>query len=363
MDSQQKDISGINIAKLKSRWHEHDPENGVTLRDGMLKKLTTDCRKDNCQRPLNLDLRGIDLINLDLSDLDLSMYDLSHASLNKTDFSRTNLSYATLTGVSLEKAILDECEFIGSDLSHANLNECSAARTGFGAADLSNSSMINANLNETTLSRSKLNHADLRAATIKNSRLSEADLSHAIFTRASLKGSDLKNAQVHNTNFELADMQGCRLLGIKGFQKASWIGTDIRGMDLRGAYLVRRFIADENYLYEFKTRSRLHNAVYHVWWFTSDCGRSLLRWFFWLIIVTLMFALIYTQVDIDYGDHRTWFSPIYYSFVTLTTLGYGDVLPASVAGQIFVTIQAVAGYVGLGGLLSILGNKMARRAE
>jgi len=79
--------------------------------------------------------------------------------------------------------------------------------------------------------------------------------------------------------------------------------------------------------------------------------------------VTLIFATIYALVDIDYGDYVTPFSPIYFSFVTLTTLGYGDVLPAPLTAQIFVTLQAITGYMGLGGLLSILGNKMARRAE
>jgi hypothetical protein len=68
-------------------------------------------------------------------------------------------------------------------------------------------------------------------------------------------------------------------------------------------------------------------------------------------------------VAIDYGEYRTWFSPIYFSFVTLTTLGYGDAVPMSLTAQIVVSLQAVTGYMGLGGLLSILGNKMARRAE
>lgn len=134
-------------------------------------------------------------------------------------------------------------------------------------------------------------------------------------------------------------------------------------VDLRGAYLVRRYIADENYLYEFQTSSRFHRFLYLLWWATSDCGRSLLRWGVFGGCATLIFAAIYTQVDIDFGAHQTPFSPIYFSFVTLTTLGYGDAVPASLAAQVVVTFQAVSGYVGLGGLLSILGNKMARRAE
>ena len=363
MGRKKHNLSKEEVTSLKSRWNEEDSEGSGTALHQMIRRLKTECRKNNPKRPLLLDLRGITLFDEDLYELDLSDYDLSYANLNRSGLAKTVLSYSGFYKARLDQTILDECEFIGSDLSYASLNECSAKRCGFGGADLSNASIINADLSDATFSRSKLIYADLRASNLENTRLSEADLSWAIFTRAKLLKSDLKQSNVNGTNFELADMQGCRLLGIKNFKKAKWIGADIRGLDLRGAYLVRRYIADENYLYEFQTSSRFHRAVYLLWWASSDCGRSLLRWFFWLTCATLIFAAIYTQVDIDYGKHETLFSPIYFSFVTLTTLGYGDAVPSSVTAQIFVTLQAITGYMGLGGLLSILGNKMARRAE
>jgi len=351
------------VAALQIRWNKTVPGGETSALAHMIRRLKTDCQTQNSRRPAHLDLRGITLVHEDLSGLDLSGYDLAFANLSRSDLTGTNLSYAKLYRARLEHAVLDECEFLGADLSHASLNECHAQRCGFGGADLSEASMINADLSQATLSQSRLVHADLRAANLEKARLSEADLSWAILTRSKLAESDLKQSDVRGTNFELADLQGCRLLGIKNFKHANWVGADIRKLDLRGAYLVKRYIADENYLFEFQRISRLHRAVYLLWRASSDCGRSLLRWFVWLLGVTLIFAAIYTQVDIDYGQHATPFSPIYFSFVTLTTLGYGDAVPASEAAQIFVSLQAITGYMGLGGLLSILGNKMARRAE
>jgi uncharacterized protein YjbI with pentapeptide repeats len=363
MDSDNHNLTKDQVLVLKSRWDEKNPDGDGTVLSQMVQTLKTKCKKDSVERPTGLDLRGITLYHEDLSDLDISDYDLSYANLNRSNLTGTNLCYTKFHGASLEQCILDECEFIGSELHHASLNECSAKRCGFGGADLTYTSMINTDLSEATLSRSILRHADLRASNLTKARLSEADLSHAIFTRAKLVESDLKQSDVLGTNFELADMQGCRLLGIKNFKKAKWVGADIRDLDLRGAYLVRRHIADENYLYEFQMTSRFHKALYYLWWASSDCGRSLPRWFVWLLCLTLIFAGIYTQVSIDYGEHVTAFSPVYFSFVTLTTLGYGDAVPASLTAQIVVTLQAITGYMGLGGLLSILGNKMARRAE
>ena len=65
----------------------------------------------------------------------------------------------------------------------------------------------------------------------------------------------------------------------------------------------------------------------------------------------------------DDGAAETALSPYYFSVVTLTTLGYGDVLPNSLAAQILVIIQVIIGYVMLGGVLSIFANKMSRRAD
>ena len=363
IEREEHDLNGAEVAALRSRWNEKVPDGEETALVSMVRRLKTESKQQNARRPEKLDLRGITLFHEDLSGLDLSGCDLSFANLNRSNLAGTILSDAKLHRVSLEHVILDGCEFLGADLSHASLNECSAIKCGFGGADLSHASIISADLSEATLSRSRLVHADLRASNLENARLSETDLTGTILTRSKLAESDLKHSNVKGTNFELADMQGCRLLGIKNFKKASWIGADIRKLDLRGAYLVRRYIADENYLYEFQRISRFHRALYLFWWASSDCGRSLLRWFVWLISVTLIFAAIYTQVDINYGEHVTPFSPIYFSFVTLTTLGYGDAVPASATAQVFVTMQAITGYMGLGGLLSILGNKMARRAE
>ena len=103
--------------------------------------------------------------------------------------------------------------------------------------------------------------------------------------------------------------------------------------------------------------------MYRLWWLTSDCGRSMARWSVFCGALVVLFAFTYTQVDIRYGEHETWLSPLYFSVVTMTTLGYGDALPGSVGAQAVTMLEVTCGYVMLGGLLSIFANKMARRAE
>ncbi|MCH8291704.1 pentapeptide repeat-containing protein [Candidatus Poribacteria bacterium] len=53
---------------------------------------------------------------------------------------------------------------------------------------------------------------------------------------------------------------------------------------------------------------------------------------------------------------------LYFSVVTFTTLGFGDITPTNTTSEIWITIEVVLGYVMLGGLISIFANKLARRS-
>ncbi len=307
---------------------------------------------------INANLSGTDLSKCDLSSLDLSGSDLSGADLSDAIMFKSNLKGADLSGAKLRAA-----ELTGADLSSANLEEADLSSSGLGMACLRNARLFNANLSLTTLSKADLEGTDLRCCNLRNARLRESRLLNTDFTGADLRGADLSLSIVSGSQFVNVDLRDSRLRMVRDFNKASWIGADIRDINFAGAYQMRRFIVDQNYLKEFKENNRLSSIIYKIWWLTSDCGRSLTRWFLCVLLLILFYAIVYSFVEIDYGEYPTWFSGVYYSIITITTLGYGDVVPASLAGQIVAIAEVISGYLMLGGLLSILSNKMARRAE
>ncbi len=132
---------------------------------------------------------------------------------------------------------------------------------------------------------------------------------------------------------------------------------------MSGSYGVGRYIRDENYLDEFKNTNRYYRVMYYIWKATSNCGRSLLLWGLFSFSQLLLFCFLYSFVGIDYGDYQTNLSPFYFGIVTMTTLGFGDVLPTDIPAQILIILQVTSGYVMLGGLVAILTNKVARRAD
>jgi hypothetical protein len=68
--------------------------------------------------------------------------------------------------------------------------------------------------------------------------------------------------------------------------------------------------------------------------------RSVLLLFFNYFEIILTFAFIYSS-----GDHLnkayTWYDYIYFSFVTASTTGFGDIYPITAIGKLLVSIQVV----------------------
>ena len=310
--------------------------------------------------PLNL--AGQRLPREDLAGLDLSRCDLSGAELGGADLTGSRLVGACLENAGFHGATLDDVEFLGVQASGADFSNACAQRAGFGQASLRGASFFEADLRGATFSGSDLQGCDLRVAKLDEGRAVTADFRGADCAGASMRGLDLTDVQVKGAMMTNTDLRAARLRGIRDYAEADWVGADIRDVDFTGAWLLRRHVLDENYIAEFRAQSGAHEFIYKLWWLSCDCGRSLGRWTLWSVFVALVFAGLYTQVDIDYGSHETWLSPIYYSVVTFTTLGYGDVLPASVGGQLVAMAEVILGYVALGGLLAILADKLARRA-
>ncbi|MCP3918793.1 MAG: hypothetical protein GY711_24870 [bacterium] len=310
-----------------------------------------------------VDLAGARLIGEDLSGLDLSQGSFEGADLSRSNLAGANLFGARLAGAVLFEANLSGAELSGADLSSANLEGADCTRAGLGMANLTGASLVRTDFTGATLTEAVLADAHARLATFDGCRARESDWTDADLSKASLRGAELDGSCVEHASFDCADLRTASLQGLRGYKMGSWIGVDIRDIDFTGAYLCRRFIHDQNFIEEFRSQGRWSELLFKLWRATSDCGRSISRWAFCTFVLMLVFACAYMFVAIDFGDYETPLSPFYFSVVTLTTLGYGDVLPASPAAQVVAVLQVVTGYVMLGGLLSILSNKMARCAD
>jgi uncharacterized protein YjbI with pentapeptide repeats len=129
-----------------------------------------------------------------------------------------------------------------------------------------------------------------------------------------------------------------------------------------------RKVRDDMFLLKFKDE---HPNWFKIWWLFADCGRSFFRWAWWSLIFAAFFAAIFYLYFLEspssfqtvyVSEGCPFFSFFYYSVVTFTTLGFGDIVPKCGWLQMWVMFEVILGYIMMGGLISILANKLARRS-
>jgi hypothetical protein len=68
--------------------------------------------------------------------------------------------------------------------------------------------------------------------------------------------------------------------------------------------------------------------------------RSMLLLFFNYIEIAFSFGVIYSRGQYFNRPFTHWFDPIYFSFVTLSTVGYGEYFPVVMTGKVLICIES-----------------------
>jgi len=207
--------------------------------------------------------------------------------------------------------------------------------------------------------------------------LGKADFSWAKF----LKKVDFENAAFSGeADFEDSEFSGSALYGLfdslknkglsrlKGRFKIKNFLFTINEEIAKQYPVIDRLIKDEWYLKDYKTN---YPIIYRIWNITAKCGQSILRWSIWSFGIAIVFAMVFwlatpffefTNPSFSKELVTDFWSYLYFSFVTFTTLGFGDIVALNWCSKLIVTLEVIVGYIMLGGLVSILANKLARRS-
>ncbi len=230
-----------------------------------------------------------------------------------------------------------------------------------------------ADLRGANLQGASLHRACLQGTMLQGASLSRADLRRAEMAGADLRGADLERADLSQATLDRVDARGASLQRAKGLESATLDGlmvdskTCLWGIETSGIRprypVLARIIADAQFVEDFRAQHRVWASV---WRWTCDYGRSWMRWACWALVIALAFGVLFTLLpgsfELRAGREPTPFTYFYFSIVTFTTLGFGDVVPKDLLGEVLLSVEVVLGYVMLGGLISILATKLARRS-
>lgn len=347
------------------------------------------------------DLSYTDLSESSLPDAFNPHRQLSKAHFERADLSGAHLKEANLEAAYMEGAILRDAHLEWAILADANLDNAflafshmESARLSFAylkKANFSGANLHDANLVGAHMQESILNQAHMEGVILKQANLEGAEICGTYLEGANIRFVNLKRAFLQYAHLKEADLEGTYLNGadIEGadFRNTNLTGVQCdrrircRGVRLDGCYgspSFDRYLRDQEYVEEFRSR---YPISHFFWWVLADCGRSTLRWTGWSLGLVTLFAVIYgwlgpehfkLPVETRLVDGKAlevvtglaWgpLACLYYSVVTFSTLGFGDITPRSDWAAFFVMLEVIVGYIMLGGMITLLSNKLARRS-
>jgi dimethylaniline monooxygenase (N-oxide forming) len=329
----------------------------------------------NSENLAGADLRGLNLSGSDLSNRNFESADLRHARLHGCNLTGADFAAAEISGADLTSAELFNADFTGAIMSRVDLERAFLMEANLSLTYLSGANLTGAHLNGANLTSARLNNAWFAGADLSDTCLTDADLRGANLencdlSNADLRGADLTGANLRGATLLSADFSGANIAGVQ-FDETETC-RDVRISTAHGNALFKRFAQDQAYVEEYKVKNSMQ---YLLWKYSSNCGRSLLLWVFWCAFIAVGFSLVFhfhlggsesfllNELGKEPGyDPGNWAPMFYYSVVTFTTLGFGDIVPKTQEAAWWITAEVVMGYFMLGGLITILASKLARRS-
>lgn len=89
--------------------------------------------------------------------------------------------------------------------------------------------------------------------------------------------------------------------------------------------------------------------------------RSMLLLFFNYLEVVFGFAVLYSSGDYIKPAFTHWFDPIYFSFISGATVGFGDYVPINPMGKLLVVLQVVIFIIFAALFLNFFSNKVEQK--
>ena len=286
------------------------------------------------QRFPRSDFSGTDLAERDFSDADLSGSDFSNAELRNADFSGANLRNADLTDANAR----------GATFEGANLENSELIRTNLRNADIENAALYEIALSDTWINEStelgKLCHYEREEKSIERDARTIRHHEAAAWTYRALQQLCEENALPNeNRHFYVREKEARR--------KLAWETSDYR--NAAKAELSRWVMEYGGNPWRVVGVSALivlvFGALYPIVGGIQDTATGNIVGFF--------------SADAP-ADAPVWYftgpflKGIYFSVVTFTTLGYGDIQPLGHWARFLATTEAVLGSMLLALLVFVL---------
>ncbi|MFH0764297.1 MAG: pentapeptide repeat-containing protein [Candidatus Omnitrophota bacterium] len=241
----------------------------------------------------------------------------------------------------------------GCDLKKADLSQADLSGAHMFDACLEGASLVGVNLAGCDLTHCNMANADLTKANLTGARLWNADLSGANLTECDLTGADLWNAKLFNVKLWQANFERAKSISRRSFSSQAGLLDSVKinetgsaqaedsYRNLKAYFMARGMYNDagwasfkEKVMERFSLKKSGNLKYFPSLAMSALCGygEKPFRIIFASLFTIILFALFfYSHNAIEYTGIREsplrWGDYLYYSTITFTTVGYGDIVP------------------------------------
>ncbi|WP_062261938.1 ion channel [Endozoicomonas arenosclerae] len=271
-----------------------------------------------------------------------------------------------MEGFCLKGANLDNLDLVCPEgkvyqLINSDLSRCSLVRAHLYRADLSGCNLLKADLTRANLHRTGLIGSNLLGVNFKAARIEHVDFGEAF---------------LQEEKAQQASKQGDELKARELFEEAEEVARNIRkhceaqGLFHNAGEFFHREMTFHRYRFPCFSWHRIVSKVVDL---LSGYGEKPERVVFFSASFIVFCSLFYFFLGIEDGGVRvqyqqsqsgyenfiSWLETLYFSVVTFTTLGYGDLTPVGLS-RLFAAIEAFIGSFTLALFVVVFVKKMTR---
>jgi uncharacterized protein YjbI with pentapeptide repeats len=370
------------------------------------------------------DLRIAQFPDADLSGAQFPDADLSGAQFPDADLSEAQFPDADLSGAQFPDADLSEAQFPDADFSGAQFPDADLSEAQFPDADLSGASFNDADLSGAQARGAVFRKADLTGAVLRDAIFRDANFEDTRLNKADLGGAQLQDARLYQTVLfdalvdpttdfgdslvyeRTSDLNGWfrNAADATPMQAAAWVHRNLQQLyennamadearqfhirkeeaqrERRRREVVRSLFARGDrtrrqapgYLLRYVVGTTNRYLTYH--------GESLANILLSAGAIILACGLLYPFVGgiaSDSTGARYELTPgldptklvgpesldtiaqtLYFSVITFSTIGYGDLYPASWWSKVLVGVESLSGALLVALFVFVLGRQVAR---